>query len=129
MDTSVTLVQAYLHVYCPPDHLAEQTRWLLSQGHVVTSAGRSVRMVTFGEVSKDDPPTSWTTVPMQHVVRFLQGYLKDHWDVLRHAQISDPAFGVLALIEKWNAQAEGEPLANLARLRRTLGGMRVRGTP
>jgi hypothetical protein len=40
-------------------------------------------------------------------VMFLRTYLKDHWSVLRHAQIRDPAFGVLALIEKWDADGEG----------------------
>ena len=112
---------------CPPDHVAEQTRRLLSQGHVVTSGGHSVRMVAFGDVSKDNRPT-WTTVPMRHVVQFLQSYLKEHWDLLRHAQIRDPALAVLALIEKWNVQAE-EPIADVAETRRRHGGVRVRGAP
>jgi hypothetical protein len=43
----------------------------------------------------------WHTVPMGHVVQFLQQYLREHWPVLRHAQVRDPAFAVLALLEKW----------------------------
>ena len=104
---------------CPPDRVAEQTRQLLSQGHVVTPGGHSVRVVAFGDVSNDDPPKSWTTVPMRHVVRFLQSYLREHWDVLTHAQIRDPALGLLALIEKWNVQARDEPVANPAGMMRT----------
>ena len=111
---------------CPPDLVAEQTRRLLSQGHVVTPGGHSVRMVAFGDVSKNDPPTSWTTVPMRHVVRFLQSYLKEHWDVLRHAQIRDPVLGMLALIEKWRVQSLDDAVATGAETRRTHGGMRVR---
>ena len=112
---------------CPPEHVTAQTRQLLSHGHVVTSGGHSVRMVAFGDVSNDDPPVPWTTVPMRHVVRFLQTYLRQHWDVLRHAQIRDAAFGALALIEKWGVEADGGPTAS--ETRRTHGGVRVRRGP
>ena len=47
-----------------------------------------------------DRQGAWATVPMRHVVLFLRNYLREHWDVLRHAQISGPALGVVALIEK-----------------------------
>lgn len=108
---------------CFPDHVAEQTRELLSQGQVLTPEGHSVRMVAFGDVSDDAPPTSWTTVPMRHVVEFLQSYLKEHWEVLRHAQIRDPALGVLALIEKWNTRARQMPVPNRAEMRRKNAGL------
>ena len=110
---------------CPPDRVAEQTRELRSQGQVLTPEGHSVRMVAFGDVSDDDPPTSWTTVPMRHVVESLQNYLKEHWEVLRHAQIRDPALGVLALIEKWNTRAQKMPAPN-REIRRKHAGLRVR---
>jgi hypothetical protein len=63
---------------------------------------------------------------MQHVVRFLQSYLKEHWNVLRHAQIRDPVLGMLALIEKWQVQSQDAAVATRAETRRTHGGMRVR---
>lgn len=94
---------------CPPEHVRELTQQLLSRGNAVTPGGHSVRMVAFGDVPKDDPPTTWTAVPMRHVVQFLQTYLREHWDVWRHAQIRDPAFGVLALIEKWGVNTQGSP--------------------
>jgi hypothetical protein len=46
---------------------------------------------------------------MRHVVRFLRRYLRDHWDVLRHAQVRDPVLGVLALSEKWGVEANDTP--------------------
>jgi hypothetical protein len=64
------------------------------------------------------------TVSMRHVVEFLQRYLREHWDVLRHTQIRDTAFGVLALIEKWGAHRQIEPMTE--KRRRNHGGMRVR---
>ena len=84
-----------------PERVHEVTQQLLSRGHVLTPEGDSVRMVAFGEVADGNTPNVWTTIPMRHVVRFLQEYLRRHWDVLRHAQLRDPAFSVLALIEKW----------------------------
>jgi hypothetical protein len=41
---------------------------------------------------------------MGHVVQYIQQYLRDHWSVLRHAQVRDPALAVLALLEKWGVQ-------------------------
>ena len=93
---------------CQPEHVTVQTQELLTLGHVVTPGGHSVRMVAFGDVGNDTPAASWTTVPMRHVVRFLQTYLRAHWEVLRHGQIRDAAFGVLALIEKWGVDGGGE---------------------
>lgn len=93
---------------CPPAHVGEVTQQLLSRGNVITPGGHSVRMVAFGDVSSGVPPAAWTTISMRHVVQFLQTYLREHWDVLRHAQIRDPAFGVLALIEKWGVQTLAE---------------------
>jgi hypothetical protein len=76
-----------------PEHIHEVTQRLLSQGHALTPEGHSVRMVAFGDVVEGDPPKAWTTISMRHVVQFLQDYLRQHWDVLRHAQ--DPLRVVL----------------------------------
>ena len=92
---------------CAAEHAADITKQLLAKGHVTAPEGHSIRMVAFGDVADGDRRGPWTTVPMRHVVMFLRTYLKDHWSVLRHAQIRDPAFGVLALIEKWDADGEG----------------------
>jgi hypothetical protein len=112
---------------CEAHDIGDVTQQLLSRGQVVAPAGHSVRMVAFGDVADNAPPMTWTTVPMRHVVQFLQKYLREHWDVLRHAQIRDAAFGVLALIEKWGVQAEGGP--TMSETRRKHGGVRVRRGP
>ena len=44
---------------------------------------------------------------MGHVVDYLRGYLREHWDTLRHAQIKDPTIGLLALLEKWETHRQG----------------------
>lgn len=48
----------------------------------------------------------WTTVPMGHVVDSLRRYIREHWEVLRHAQIKDSTLGLLALIEKWGSEPQ-----------------------
>jgi hypothetical protein len=109
---------------CPPEHVTGVVRQLLSQGHAIAPGGHSVRMVAFGDVLDDGRTRTWMTVSMRHVVEFLQRYLREHWDVLRHTQIRDTAFGVLALIEKWGAHRQIEPMTE--KRRRNHGGMRVR---
>ena len=66
-------------------------------------------MVAFGD--KRDPvhEGNWTTVSMRHVVEFLRGYLKKHWEVLRHAQIKEPTLGLLALLERWRVEPTLDP--------------------
>jgi hypothetical protein len=112
---------------CPRERVREVTHQLLSSGHVVTPGGHSVRMVAFGDVLASDPPVAGTIVPMRHVVHFLQTYLREHWDVLRHAQIRDPSFGVLALIEKWGVQPQAVRTPT-DQTRRTDGSVRVRSS-
>jgi hypothetical protein len=88
---------------CPHEHVNAVVRQLLSQGHAIAPGGHSVRMVAFGDAPDDGQAGAWMTLSMRHVVEYLRQYLRQHWAVLRHAQIRDTAFGVLALIEKWGA--------------------------
>jgi hypothetical protein len=92
---------------CPAEYASDLTRQLLSRGHAMTPAGHAIRMVAFGDSEPDVRQGPWTTVPMGHVVQYLQRYLHEHWVVLRHAQVRDPAFAVLALLEKWGVQPTG----------------------
>jgi hypothetical protein len=99
-DQSVLEVALARFGCCAPKHAADLARRLLAHGHVDGPSGHVVRMVAFGAPSEDRDARKWTTVPMAHVVTFLRQYLRDHWDVLHHAQVKDPALGVLALLEK-----------------------------
>ena len=92
-------------------------RWY-GDPHIIFSVGN--------DLADSDRPAPWMTVPMRHVVQFLQQYLREHWDILKHAQIRDPAFGVLALLEKWGAHQEAVPSINQQHRWRNRGGMRVR---
>ena len=86
---------------CSIEHAETVTRELLARGHVMTPCGHAVRLVAFGDAPDADRQAHMKTIAMGHIVKFLQQYLKEHWNVLRHAPIGDPTLGMLALIEKW----------------------------
>jgi hypothetical protein len=111
---------------CPVDRSRELIQQLLSRGQVLTPDGHSVRMIAFGDIGGSGPSGAWTTIPMRHVVQFLQRYLRQHWDVLRHAQLRDPAFSVLALIEKWGVGTNGSAPVGTQAERRGRAPLRMR---
>lgn len=78
-------------------HVAEE---LLRHGHARTHAGHTVRLVAFGSVVTPEHGRTFKTISLGHVVRFLQSYIHENWDVLRHAQIRDAALGQLVAVEK-----------------------------
>lgn len=88
---------------CGAGHAPNIARDLIANGRAETPQGHTVRMVAFGATPEQPAHARSTVVPMRHVVEFLRSYLREHWDVLRHAQLKDPALGVLALLEKWGA--------------------------
>ena len=72
---------------CPAEHVPTLTRQRLARGRATTPAGHAIRIGAFGDFPDRARQGSWITVPMRHVVLFLRGYLREHWAVLRHAQI------------------------------------------
>jgi hypothetical protein len=109
----------------PPQDAPGLARQLLAQGHATTAAGHAIRMVAFGDIPDTDRQGPWTTVPMGHIVRFLRSYLKEHWDILRHAQIRDSALGMLALMEKLGVDAGGALAPMKRQKERPNGGVRM----
>lgn len=87
---------------CPAEETSDVSRQLLSTGRAATSGGHEIRVVAFGHtLNRGGHQEPWMTVPMSHVVEYLQQHLYDHWEVLRHTQIHDDGLAVLALMEKW----------------------------
>ena len=99
--TDPAVLQAALARFgcCPSMDTSRLAETLLRKGETMLPSGHRLRMVAFG-VSRDDAYRAYTRIPMGHVVTFLQDYLRRHWEVLRHAQFKDPAFGFLATLEK-----------------------------
>jgi len=84
---------------CAGEEVEEAVKRLLSRGSAVTPGGHAVRMVVFAS-TRGTPRGAARVISLAHVVRYLEAYVHEHWDVLKHVQLKDPAFGFLATREK-----------------------------
>lgn len=73
---------------------------LIRHGKADSGHGHRIRLLAFGSSVPPDEPPGYATVSLGHVVSFLQAHLHLNWEILRHAQVSDPALGFLSLLEK-----------------------------
>src|SRR5436853_348429 len=73
---------------------------LLEGGAARLPSGFMVRLVAFGALPPGAPVPPCRIVSLGHVLQFLQTYVRKHWNVLRHLQFKDPAFGFLMTMEK-----------------------------
>lgn len=94
---------------CPTTHASHVARELLDRGEAKTPSGHTIRMLAFGGADQPHRERQWRTIPMSHVIQFIRRFLRDHWDVLHHAQFKDSTLALMALLEKWET-----PSASLA---------------
>ncbi len=73
---------------------------LLRTGTARMAGGYMVRMIAFGAYPPGAPVPPSRIISLGHVLEYLQGYVRRHWNVLRHLQFKDPAFGFLMTLEK-----------------------------
>src|SRR5437763_10810114 len=73
---------------------------LLNSGSATLSSGYVVRLIAFGAFPPGEQVPPCRIISLGHVLEFLQGYVRRHWNVLRHLQFKDPAFGFLMTLEK-----------------------------
>lgn len=85
---------------CPTRDVGQMVEQLLRKGRATSSLGHSIRLVAFGSGSKSVTERHYEVIDLGHIVQFIQNYLRQHWEVLRHAQFKDPALGYLMLLEK-----------------------------
>ncbi len=92
---------------CAPDHVADTVQTMIRKGAAVTPSGHRVRLVAFG-ATKGKPGFKHSgMITLGHIVNFIENYLRDHWEVLRHTHFSNPALGLLMIREKARRQARG----------------------
>lgn len=84
---------------CPADCVEPLVDELLRTGTAQTPHGHAVRLVAFG-ATMEGGGRPYLRVPLAHVTRFLEGWLEEHWDVLRHVQLKDPVLAFLATLAK-----------------------------
>jgi hypothetical protein len=85
---------------CPPQETSHIVKELLKTGIAISESGHQIRLVAFGSTRGDLRNPLFQQIMLDHVIHFLQSYLRDHWELLRHAQFKDPALGFLATTEK-----------------------------
>jgi hypothetical protein len=59
-----------------------------------------VRLIAFGAFPPGSEVPPCRIISLGHVLQYLQEYVRKHWNLLRHLQFKDPAFGFLMTLEK-----------------------------
>lgn len=73
---------------------------LLDHGTAQIPPSFSVRLIAFGSFPPGSAVPPCRIISLGHVLQFLQSYVRKHWQMLRHLQFKDPAFGFLMTLEK-----------------------------
>lgn len=90
---------------CPTVEGEAVAKSLLRSGKASTPSGHAVRLIAFGSVvSSGGAP--YQRIPLGHVLGYLEEWMQEHWTVLRHTQLKDPALSFLAMLMKARAAAE-----------------------
>lgn len=85
---------------CPAKEARRTAKALMRSGSSRSAGGHVIRLVAFGEAPQIEERNGYLVIPLAHVVHYLRQHLREHWDVLRHAQPKDTALGFLTLLEK-----------------------------
>ncbi|MEN8261259.1 MAG: hypothetical protein ABFS02_11860 [Pseudomonadota bacterium] len=56
--------------------------------------------MAFGASTHPIDHVGYEVMNLGHIVRFLQDYLRQHWEMLRHGQFKGSALGFLVTVEK-----------------------------
>lgn len=85
---------------CSRQDAPEFVQALLRDGATLLPTGHRIRLVAFGSETAGATGQKYLAVSLGQIVEFLRRYLRDHWEVLRHAEYKDPALGFLVMLEK-----------------------------
>ena len=84
---------------CQHASIPDLVKELLRSGAATTPGGHRVRMVAFGSLEPGGAPKH-RVILLGQIVEFLREYIRRNWEVVRHADFKDPAFGFLMALEK-----------------------------
>ena len=94
---------------CPPAAAPGVVADLLQRGiaDLPPPHGHRTRLVAFGTRTGEPLGYPCLVISLAQVVEFIQGFLRDHWDILRHAPSKDAAMGLLMTLEKVRTSQSG----------------------
>lgn len=73
---------------------------LLARGSTMLESGHRLRIVSFGSLPPERGHTRHHVVLLGDVIRFLQAYVGDGWEALRHAELKDPGLALFSIFAK-----------------------------
>jgi len=85
---------------CSIDHVESAVQELIRKGEAMTHGGHRVRLIAFGSSNGQPSQGGYSTLTLGHIVGFIEEYLDQHWNLLRHAQFKHPALGLFMVLEK-----------------------------
>lgn len=94
--------------FCPASDVERVVERLSSRGSAELPSGVRVRLVAFGSLPGRGLRGAHRVL-LGDVLAYLDQHLDRHWAALRTTQITDPAFGFLAMLKK--AREAGRPAA------------------
>ncbi len=83
---------------CAAKHAEGTAQKLLASGRAKTPEGHMVRIVVFASGGAEE--RRFQVITLAHITDFLRSYLREHWQVLHHAQFRDPVLSLLMTLEK-----------------------------
>lgn len=92
---------------CSMEHATQTVRTLIRKGTAVTPGGHRIRLLAFGSLPGRRYKGRYTSIKLAHVIGFIEQFLHDHWDVLRHAHFKHPVLGLFMVREKARREAAG----------------------
>lgn len=90
---------------CPLEHVDSVVEQLIHKGRAITHDNHQIRLMAFGSVDTNDHP--YDVITTGHIVRFIEDYLNEHWEVLRSAQFKHPALGLFMVLKKARMNMKG----------------------
>ena len=102
--TDPAVVRAALVAFgcCTPEQAPDLATALLREGQAALPVGHVLRLVVFASQT-EGARGRYHVVGLRRVVRYLRGYVRDHWEVLRHWDSKDAAIGFLITLAKAEA--------------------------
>ena len=84
---------------CPLEHVDVIVEQLIHKGKASSHDNHRIRLMAFGSFA-ENRHEKYSVITLGHITQFIENYLDEHWDVLRHAQIKHPALGLFMVLKK-----------------------------
>jgi hypothetical protein len=85
---------------CPPEGAHAAVEELLGTGRATMPHDHDIRLIAFGGTVDAAGSHPYRRITLGHVLRYLEDWVGDHWEVLRHNPSKDPTLAFLITLRK-----------------------------